>query len=146
MKRSHARLSLTKSGCVLPDFRTSLRYSEVESLSLSEFSHILRDVDIPYREKKAERREKEPNQDRNHERECERTRDHDRLPDHRNIQKKDHKIKSHKKLNRRNGSKDEKKTKDKKGSSRDASIPEIRPENQWKFNANGRMMKRRCHY
>lgn len=28
------------------DFRMSLRFSQVESLSLSEFSHLLRDIDV----------------------------------------------------------------------------------------------------
>jgi hypothetical protein len=33
-----------------------------------------------------------------------------------------------------------------KGSSRDVPIPESLPESQWKINANGKMMKRRCRY
>ena len=73
------------------DFRLSLRHNEVKSLSLSEFSHVLRDVDVSYREKKkAERREKKRFRDRSRERDRERTRDRDRDRDRtRDDRKKD---------------------------------------------------------
>jgi hypothetical protein len=46
------------------DFRMSLQFSEVSSLNLSDFSHVLRDVDVTYREKRREEHHaKERNRD-----------------------------------------------------------------------------------
>ena len=46
------------------DFRMCLRLSEVELLSLQEFSHVLRDIDVTYREKKREEQSRERTQSR----------------------------------------------------------------------------------
>ena len=121
------------------DFRMSLRFSEVEPLSLQEFSHVLRDIDVTYREKKREeRREKERNRDKNYEHERVRSSTRDR----------DHDRKSDRKRSKRSPvESDSDSLKDKgKMSSKDDSIPEILPESQWRINANGKKMKRRCRY
>lgn len=71
------------------DFRISLRLREIEPLSPSDFSHVLRDIDITYREKKREERGgKERSRDKSYEydrvRNCDRERDryHHRNYDH----------------------------------------------------------------
>ena len=124
------------------DFRMSLRLSEVELLSVSEFSHLLRDIDVTYREKKREEhRGKERNRDKNYEHVRVQNRDRDRHRDRDGDRdrKKDHRSSTVE------SETDPRKDKG-KVSSKDVSIPEILPESQWRINANGKRMKRRCRY
>ena len=116
----------------------------MKSLNLSKFSHILRDIDISYREKKkTEHREKEYFKDRNHEHDHKQTRDHDRDHNHTQDDRKKNReysksttinprIDLHKESNEKRKSKDEKNGRrdKKKRSFKNILIPEILPKNQ----------------